>query len=159
MREDSLLTQLIFEHTLRIRLKSDVRDSKKESIAGMPTIETTVALTGSVPAEAMENAAAASSGEEGLIRTSLAESSLDNTPCTSSGAPSETQASSSDVDQCMSKKAAGASSSESKTDGEKEVPLLGKINNLITTDINEVKVVQESLGLGVLYIEYHRRMA
>jgi hypothetical protein len=127
VRTEAILTQLIFEHALRIRMKSDAGESKGKEDSpstGEGSSPTTSATEISTASE--DN----SSSDSGTLRAQEADS-------ISTDAQKKTESTS---------KATLASSK--KPDA---INLVGKINNLVTTDLQNIISACE-FGMLVVYI-------
>lgn len=145
MKGESLLTRLVFENALRIRLRGESADKDKDG-------EKNAKRKSDVEATANDTTAplpliAASVDNEALVETVMdpripSESTLDNHLLEASAAT--TAVDTSDV-------ASQAGSSKAPADGEdqksKTVPIIGKINTLLTSDMEKVISAQEGLAL------------
>lgn len=124
-RVEAIITELVFEHALRMRMKAEVTDSAPQSNA------TTAAAT---PDSA-----------------SVAESST--TAQNEGSADSEATSSAGKGKQKISEQATDASrvigkEAESKPQEDKAKNVAGKINNLISSDLASIGQGRESLELG-----------
>jgi hypothetical protein len=133
VRTEGIITQLVFEHALRIRMKAEVPETSASRPASTEPTETD-ADSPDVSADGSE------AGDETLVGSST-------------GARSASQGSSTTVKgKSKSKKTPSvAESTESKThaDGSSKADnLVGRINNLITTDLNNIVDGRDFLMLG-----------
>lgn len=145
MRAEGIITQLIFEHSLRIRVKAETEASLPSTSSGPSTPTTSDTDSVSPPADD-DGGVGNNSGEltgSGEVETLH---SRDNT----------IRASSSSIKSSVSsKKGKGkdtASSEVSKRGGSSSAEnLVGKINNLVTTDMNNITEARDFL-LVLIYI-------
>lgn len=105
---EGLLTQLVFEHSLRIRVKAEHSDTKDESVS-----------KGSIIEEANED-----DFTIGVSRTT-SDSTVDEQPTAKGKAPSV----------------------QDKNDERDDANILGKINNLVTTDLANIVEAREFVVL------------
>ncbi|KAH9945600.1 hypothetical protein B0H21DRAFT_822934 [Amylocystis lapponica] len=119
----AIVTQLVFDHSLRIRVKAEVGDSGKGGdVTVVPTPDTASIAEPSAAAEDSHEAPASGSGSE----DGTSHSSTLSVDTTSKGK----QKSATPPESPDSKKAAPA---DSKTGN-----VIGKINNLVTTDLTNL---------------------
>jgi hypothetical protein len=124
VRTESIITQLVFDHSLRIRMKAEV--AKKSPGDGDSTVAPTP--DGAATPDANENQEpSTASGEETLQSSSTSVSSLTSKGKQKAPSPEETPKASED---------AGAGN------------LVGKINNLVTTDLANITNARDFLYLG-----------
>ncbi|TDL20540.1 P-loop containing nucleoside triphosphate hydrolase protein [Rickenella mellea] len=129
---DTLLTQLVFDHSLRIRMKSDLLEDRRKSYKG----DGKKALTSDHTSSATTPA---SVEEETRVEDTVSGAQIPagtHTPVESSETP----------------KMETDSSVMDKTEGEEKAKvngaqLTGKINNLLTTDLNQIKYTQDVLRI------------
>ncbi|KAF9553875.1 multidrug resistance-associated ABC transporter [Agrocybe pediades] len=143
VRAEGLITQLVFEHSLRIRLKAETSKveatpaaTPADSAAVTPDNASAVTDAASEHSENTEHAAAPSQGSTVVSREPSSASTL--TPSKSSS-PAKGKAD--------SKTSAPAKSEEPASD----TNLVGKINNLVTTDLNNVTNARDFLMI-IFYI-------
>ncbi len=157
---ENLISQMIFEHALRIRLKSDVGNSETEKRE--PPVDVSAAQPSSLGEPHLVSVQADAAGTIEAVENAAANTNMlpsdaslaDSTTYSSTAAQSETQSSSSTGKQ---DKPAGVTTftdipeGEKKPDSKKETPILGTINNLLTSDINRVGQIQEAVGIRMLH--------
>ncbi|TDL20550.1 P-loop containing nucleoside triphosphate hydrolase protein [Rickenella mellea] len=129
---ESLLTQLVFEHSLRIRMKNDVLDKKEEE-----EIKKDDSKKASVSDVASATASTTTTAVEDDV--SPEDPTTDGAQTPIEGAETPTQPA--DPTKDGSKLAEGDRPPEKEK--EKSVYLVGKINNLLTTDVNQIKSMQD----------------
>ncbi|KAG6827484.1 hypothetical protein H0H92_011587 [Tricholoma furcatifolium] len=147
VRAEGIITQLIFEHSLRIRVKAETEPSSPSASPGpsTPLISDNESIASSSPGDAVAGITngAQHQGELGS-----------STEVTSTPSQDETlRASSSSIKSTGSKKGKESSSiKESQSDGNSDaVNLVGKINNLVTTDLGNITESRDFL-LALIYI-------
>ncbi|KAI4529011.1 P-loop containing nucleoside triphosphate hydrolase protein [Schizophyllum commune Loenen D] len=123
VRTEAIITQLVFEHALRIRMKAETPNSTP-TVSKAPTPD-----NGSV---ADQPAGSESSGDETLH----------------SASPTETTTTTTAVGGAKAKKGKGDKEEEGHSSSE---ALVGKINNLVTTDLNNLVDGRDFLFI-ILYI-------
>lgn len=128
VRTEGILTQLIFEHALRIRIKAETE----------------------LAAPSRQSTAAPSPDS-----VSIAEDEHDRTPTGSNGSTEETlKASSSSLKSAASGSSKGKQTSKVPKDIEVEKSpvntgnLVGKINNLVSTDLNNITEARDFMFVG-----------
>ncbi|TDL20538.1 P-loop containing nucleoside triphosphate hydrolase protein [Rickenella mellea] len=112
---DSLLTQLVFEHSLRIRMRSDLLEDNKKEKKG----DDTNGLASDAPSSGITPTEDATSGTQ--------------TPADGTQTPAESSESSKGEPDGTTKDKAPVKEKE------KGAHLIGRINNLLTTDLNQLK--------------------
>ncbi|KAJ7264448.1 P-loop containing nucleoside triphosphate hydrolase protein [Mycena haematopus] len=145
VRIEAIITQLVFAHSLRIRMKaetSEVKDTPSEAPAIEVTPSPSTTRTGSdaestetvTPENATENAEGSSRSEDDSATV---------------------QASSSSVKSIESKQAPKPDSEEPKKPADKKSggSLVGKINNLVTVDLGNITDSRDFLVL-VIYVPF-----
>lgn len=154
---------MVFEHAIRIRLKSDIDDSENEKTKPPVDDSTTQISTlgENLPVSVQPDAPGTIEAVEDVAANQSVLPSdaplTDSTAYSSTTAQSDTQSSSSTSKQDKPAKATAAADipqGEEKADTKKKSPILGKINNLLTSDINQIKLVQVALSLRMSYIKY-----
>ncbi|TDL20537.1 P-loop containing nucleoside triphosphate hydrolase protein [Rickenella mellea] len=125
---DSLLTQLVFEHSLRIRMKSDLFDDKKGKIDDDKTANASEATSSATTPTVVEDDTPAEDATSGA-----------QTPADRSQTPAQLS------DPRKGESDDAAKEKEPTKQKEKSAHLIGKINNLLTTDLNQVKYTQDAL--------------
>ncbi|KAF8213492.1 hypothetical protein K438DRAFT_1956873 [Mycena galopus ATCC 62051] len=136
VRCEAILTQLVFEHALRIRVKAETAD-KKSSTSGTSTPAESEAPS---PIDQED-----SSGDETLNSADADAASRDETLRASSSSVKSTTSSKT--------KGKGKDAKEVKTEGEDSGDagnLVGKITNLVTTDLGNITDSRDFLFLFLL---------
>ncbi|TDL28857.1 P-loop containing nucleoside triphosphate hydrolase protein [Rickenella mellea] len=128
VRVEGIITQLVFEHALRIRMKAATSDKKGEADSTAATTPDTASV-----ADSEEH------GDSGDADDSPVGSSADDTlrASTSSVKSDSSKAKGKDPSASVS----GKSSTSAKVDSEKsgsDDNLVGKLNNMVTTDLNNI---------------------
>ena len=118
-----MITQLVFEHALRIRMKSEPSSSSSS-----PSQPSTSAPTPDTASVAESTSGHSPDGTEGIEGTSTTLAS---------------EATSSEMDKASIK------GEEKKPTGEKGGNLVGKINNLVSTDLNNIIDGRDFLMIAV----------
>jgi hypothetical protein len=144
VKSEAIITQLVFEHSLRIRVKAELEKSDdKEQVN---TIEVPIPDS---PVEATETIAVAEGSESASVFRSATESTIVHS--------SSSSASESGSDSAKKgKKRDDGDSLKGKGDKEKEQDkaetgnLVGRINNLVTTDLGNITDAREFLRVFVL---------
>lgn len=136
VRTQGIITQLIFDHALRIRVKADVTtpsSSTRSTAATTPDSASVVetATPGSGPSSGRE------SPENGSEQTATGDGLLPAGKDKKRRRGSES-----------SSKSKGAVSEKSGEEGVKGGNLAGKLNNLITTDLNNLVDGRDFLFIG-----------
>ena len=133
VRTEALLTQLVFEHSLRIRLKAEASNEKIE--------DDNLSVIGTQDGESFT---------EGT--------SVDSNSLTDETASQSSQASTPDSQSTSNgpAKARGSSTLESDTksvtkDKKEAQNLIGKINNLVTTDLGNIVEGRDFLTISMLH--------
>lgn len=118
VRAEGMITQLIFEHALRLRVKSETTSTPAPSVAPTPD---TASLAGSDTDTAVGDSSESAASHAGEASSSTAVSS-------------GSQTSGKDASQGGDKKG-GAEKDDKEKKGDNFV---GKINNLVTTDLQSI---------------------
>lgn len=145
VRAEGIITELVFEHALRIRMKAQVAtdksSSREASTTGTPETASIVGsedLTGATAVNSSgDNSNASGSGDETLPPSSRAESVKGN----SDKGKQKSRASS--IKSTTSQKSTSKPDSSSSTDN-----LVGKLNNLVTTDLANIVEGRDFMLLG-----------
>jgi hypothetical protein len=133
VRTEGILTQLIFEHAFKIRMKAELReDAKKSGNSVGKSTPDTVSVAGSSTVALDENTE--SNSDETLQPTGS------ETLSTSSAKKGKQKA--------QDAKYPSGSSSKRHSNAEN---LIGKINNLVTTDLNNITERRHFLVAGKAY--------
>ena len=135
VRTEGLLTQLVFEHSLRIRLRAEGSNEKNEdSVAAIGTPDrASVAEGTTVDSDSDERASQPS-------RASTTESGH---------SPSNSRSTSKSRVMREDKDHSSTSKSDTKSTKDKQ-NLIGKINNLVTTDLGNIVEGRDFLFIGAL---------
>lgn len=116
VRTEGILTQLIFDHALRIRMKAETSSSPDASLSSSATPETQSILEASTD----ESEVGSSSGDETLRESNSTASSNTSTL------------------HKIKQKKPKATTTLQEPEKEKKDNLIGKINNLVTTDLGNL---------------------
>jgi len=144
VRTEGIITQLVFEHALRIRMKAETASNQQSPPPSTPGSETRSFAEGITDNESEAESMAASG--EGTLR----ESGASSTTTATSVAKGKHKA-----------KASTDSETPPKPDKDKDKDtkkdnLIGKINNLVTTDLNNLVDGRDFLILcGWLHIDLY----
>ncbi|TFY70118.1 hypothetical protein EVJ58_g61 [Rhodofomes roseus] len=132
VRTTSIITQLLFEHSLRIRMKAEVPDSPASSTVttavGTPD-NASIAETEGVPSQSPtegENHSPAGSEDETVRASTI---SVTSTSTTAKGKRKS---------KALSQAGEGKTEGPKKSEEAKGGNLVGKINNLVTTDLDNL---------------------
>jgi hypothetical protein len=134
VRCEALITQLVFEHSLRIRLKAESSSENNDGIHEQET-STSTAIGTPETASIAESSATGSTGDQDSVTTDAA----------ISREPSK------DSHSTQSPNASGkgnVTKPEEDKKGKKNDNLIGKINNLVTTDLSNILESRDFLLLG-----------
>lgn len=135
VRAEALITQLVFEHSLRIRLNADASSEQKDTDIHRTETSLTVADT-------PENVSIASgSTENSETETTVVSGALHKFLTTSSSPEAQSQQSGKAQKQFTPPKADGGGNAKP------DANLIGKIQNLVTTDLNNIVYGQDFLLL------------
>ena len=149
---ESLLTQLIFEHSLRIRLTSHAAEEDKpaasaseggSNLAGTPETASIAESSSSTSGNGNENE---NDGAHSQSATAVSTDGTESTITKSSAAKGKGK----DTSSSASTPAPAPKKEEKKDDEkkDKEDNLVGKINNLVTTDLGNIIDSRDFLFLG-----------
>ncbi|KIJ68833.1 hypothetical protein HYDPIDRAFT_173463 [Hydnomerulius pinastri MD-312] len=116
VRTECIITQLVFEHSLRIRMKAELPDNGKGSDSAISTPDS------------------ASIAESNTVVEGSRESSVDDVQSSSAS----TTASSTAKGKQKAKVKTDAADAQAKKPQSSADNLVGKINNLVTTDLNNI---------------------
>ncbi|KAK0208414.1 hypothetical protein DFS33DRAFT_1411920 [Desarmillaria ectypa] len=136
VRADAIMTQLVFEHSLRIRVKASMADSPGKSTA--PTPDNTSIMEDAPSTESSESttlhgtpdAASTESRDENYSASTANQASFLSNEATQESASGQD--------------ASAALVAQSDTNN-----LVGKINNLVTTDLGNITDARDFLLIGV----------
>ena len=134
VQAQSMITQLVFDHALRIRVKAEVGSSSSSSA-------TSSAVTTPDSASVAERSEGAESSAD-EAETAVSEA----TGTSTTKAPKSKSAQS--VSEREVPKDADAASKDEKKDDKKADNLVGKLNNLVTTDLNNLTEGRDFLFVG-----------
>ena len=124
VRTEGLLTQLVFEHSLRIRLKAEASNEQMEDNLTVIGTEDSASVT--------EGTSADSNSRERASQSSQVSTSISLDPSSGSQLTSSSPVKGKDSSTLKS-------DTKSPTKDKKEVQnLIGKINNLVTTDLGNI---------------------
>ncbi|KAF5367013.1 hypothetical protein D9758_003841 [Tetrapyrgos nigripes] len=158
VRAEAILAQLVFEHALRIRMKSDTgdgssKDKPKDSSLGVPTPETAISTSSASPIDS------ASEDNEHLHSHSPSASEnatlhiAEETESTAVGT-SRVPSPSSPTGSLKKPTPATPSSPTTEAADDKKKPdaanLVGKMNNLVTSDLQSI-VDARDFGMLIFY--------
>ena len=133
VRTEGILTQLVFEHSLRIRLKAEVLNDKNEednvTVVGTPDSASVAGVPGTRASEASQASTAVS---------------LDSS--NNSQSPPEVRK---DKDDPLTIKSDAKQAGKGKKGAQN---LVGKINNLVTTDLGNIVDARDFLVISTLQI-------
>lgn len=141
-RAEGLLTQLVFEHSLRIRLKAESASEKSAVVAGRET-PTTVGTPDT--ASIAESTAADSASDEESVITGTA---VSREPSSSSRTAQSSVIKGKSKETRPNKEESDASKAKAEAKAKKNDNLIGKINNLVTTDLSNILDSRDFLMLG-----------
>ncbi|KAG5637468.1 hypothetical protein H0H81_004439, partial [Sphagnurus paluster] len=138
VRAECIITQLIFEHSLRIRVKAEI-DPGSPSATPNPSTPVTphTSLVVDTPSHKGDSSVARSTSEHHSELTGSTEAEIQSRHSQDESIPSSSSAINSDI----SKLAKGKGSQKSpKEEAKSRTPdhLVGKINNLVTTDLSNI---------------------
>ncbi|KAF8876209.1 multidrug resistance-associated ABC transporter [Gymnopilus junonius] len=158
-RTEGLITQLVFEHSLRIRLKAETSedaDAKPKDAPSTPALPTPSGSSAATPDNASQKGTDADTGNR-LRVENASEASQTSTAVTSreaSAASSQATVTASPSSILKGKGKGKDMPAEPKKEEKKKASdgnLVGKINNLVTTDLNNIVSGRDFL-LVVLYV-------
>ena len=136
VRASGIITQLVFEHSLRIRVKAEVAQEGDASDAS---------TVSSVAQESDGNGSGSVSEDETLHSQGVTDSTLTAQPS------SDVQAAETRSTKSTSSKKSGAKAEGEKSGSSSASNLVGKINNLVTTDMGNIVDSRDFLFIA-LYI-------
>ncbi|KAF8963033.1 multidrug resistance-associated ABC transporter [Flammula alnicola] len=145
VRTEALLTQLVFEHSLRIRLKAESSSEKGDRIHDRDT-STVVGTPDTVSIS--ESSAAGSNADEEESVTATAASRESSGDAQSSQAPTLKGKAKDTGSKSPSAKP------EKKGSAESDSNLIGKINNLVTTDLTNIVEARDFIVL-LIFVPLH----
>lgn len=128
---EGIVTQLIFDHALRVRMKAETADSANS--AAVPASTTTSGAT--TPDTASVSGSSSETDEEGTLHASTATAG-------------STRAGSENGKDAGGKKKKDDDGKTHADGSSKADNLVGKINNLVTTDLNNLVDGRDFLFLG-----------
>ncbi|TFK19880.1 ATP-binding cassette transporter [Coprinopsis marcescibilis] len=139
-RVESILTQLLFDHSLRIRVKAEAPDSKE------PGTAVTLPPHSPTPPNAGDRQGYLSESEETLHENDATETTLLVEPSEGARAPVDGEGSGDAASKIAKSKSEGECG-----EGSSAKNLVGKINNMVATDVGNIAEAGDFLYL-VLYI-------
>ncbi|TFK76776.1 hypothetical protein BDN72DRAFT_873327 [Pluteus cervinus] len=133
-RAEGIITQLVFEHALRTRVKAEGTTSAKSEPVAAPTVPVVRAASESVTVT--EHGA----DQETLIEDSVhsREETLHGGASASQGEASSSQSTKGQTTPKQAQKAAEEPAAASGGPGDKAENFIGKLNNLVTTDMGNI---------------------
>lgn len=150
MRVEGIITSLVFDHALRIRLKAEMGEKKDEAKVD----DTTSVSTGPGSDTKGSNSPDIGSGDEDDNATVHSRSTTAGTTASTSTAATAVAP----PPPPGAAKAADAKKQEEKADAEspksKGANLIGKINNLVTSDLEHITEGRDFLFIGALTSQY-----
>ncbi|KAI9061280.1 P-loop containing nucleoside triphosphate hydrolase protein [Trametes sanguinea] len=145
-RTQAIVTELVFEHALRIRMKADTDDSDNANESDSSTAVATPDNASQLGAEGTQDGSSAEEDSGGEATHSVtASSSTAATPASDSG-KGKGKAAASDDGASAKKKAEEAKPDATKKDRSRH--LVGRINNLVSSDLNNL----ENLGMSATFL-------
>lgn len=137
VRTEAIITQLVFEHSLRIRVKASTTDNPGKSTAPTPD---NASIKEDAPSTESSGSSATLHGTSDAVSINSRDANCDvsTTNQASSSSTEVTQESASGQD------ASAAPAAQSDTSN-----LVGKINNLVTTDLGNIIDARDFLLIGV----------
>ncbi|KAJ7283178.1 P-loop containing nucleoside triphosphate hydrolase protein [Mycena rebaudengoi] len=139
VRTEAIITQLVFAHSLRIRMKAETT-AEKENVG--PAVPSAVESP-----ETVSRAESETVGEAGTIDETQSTTTQENGESSSNTGSATLQASSSSTKSAVSKDSKEPTKPAAKAQGS----LTGRINNLVTTDLGNITDSRDLLYL-VIYI-------
>ena len=136
VRIQAIITELVFEHALRIRMRAETSESQQGGRSGQTTAMTTPDTASQVEAD--------NEGEGGDRSTQGNDTGANVTPRSAASISSTTVASSSPKGKGKAPsedEARKPESSKALEDGEKGKNLVGRINNLVTSDVANLEPI------------------
>ncbi|KDQ56808.1 hypothetical protein JAAARDRAFT_36283 [Jaapia argillacea MUCL 33604] len=135
VRTEGIITQLVFEHALRIRMKAEVNPSDSTASAASSTPSTAVHTPDSASIAEVEHEPSPSGSGDDNTSTTARDPSVAST-ATAKGKDKQ-KGKEADKESIASSKSKKDKEKE-KDDGGKGSNLVGKINNLVTTDLGNL---------------------
>ncbi|OSD00626.1 P-loop containing nucleoside triphosphate hydrolase protein [Trametes coccinea BRFM310] len=148
VRIQAIVTELVFEHALRIRMKADTDDSSNAAESNSSTAVATPDNASQLSPEGTQDGGSAASEEDSsgeATHSATASSSTAAAPATSDSGKGKAKAR--PDDDASAKKG----SEEAKPDSAKKDPsrhLVGRINNLVSSDLNNL----ENIGMSATFL-------
>lgn len=131
MRAEAIIVQLVFEHSLRIRMKAETTNSGSspaESLSAIPLTPDSESMTED---HTTDEASGSSAGDE----TTMVDGSRDAILLDSSASTSSSSSAAKQKAVAPKEVKTEAAAKPSEADGSN---LVGKINNLVTTDLGNI---------------------
>jgi cobalamin biosynthesis Mg chelatase CobN len=152
VRVEAIITSLVFDHALRIRLKAETPDTKP-----LPGVEAAPdATTAAVAAQPEElEVVQAAEGETSSEGSTTTEHSRNTTAASASSAASTTASTvvgstaASSKDAKKDKDTKKDKEKDDKKDDKKSSNLIGRINNLVTSDLKSITNGRDFLLVGL----------
>lgn len=133
VRTEAILTQLVFNHSLRIRVKAEVPEG---SAAATPSNEPPASGSGPVTTE--------NTGSEGNVSSNGDDENMEQSSSSSLASGKGKHKSTGAVEPIAATKITSPAKKGARTDN-----LIGKINNLVTTDLNNITDARNFLYIGM----------
>jgi len=153
VRTEVLLTQLVFEHSLRIRLKAEAAADAK------PTPEAEAMLTESEANVASDTASVSTSGDVSIVASGSgsAREGFEVSTAIPSGEPCKAGSESDTtlVKVSTNRKPKEAKEKQKEDSRKSNGNLIGKINNLVTTDLNNITSGGDFLMISAPHTCFH----
>ena len=151
VRTEGLITQLVFEHSLRIRLKAETsQDNAKTTLADTPALSTEqseVTTPDNASEESANTGAQDQSRAEHTDEASQTSTVVASREASTASSQATATASSSSTAKGKGKETLQKTQMDEKKQ-ESDGNLIGKINNLVTTDLGNITDGRDFLLLG-----------
>jgi hypothetical protein len=142
VRTEGIITQLVFAHSLRIRLKAEASNEKKDEESHIKDTSSTIAGTPETASIAESSAANSEAG------STTASTAVSREPSTSAASTSSTLKSKAKGPAKAAEPSASTKKENKKDKSKSDDNLIGKINNLVTTDLNNITSGRDFLLLS-----------
>ncbi|KAK0478556.1 hypothetical protein IW261DRAFT_1551827 [Armillaria novae-zelandiae] len=137
VRTDAIMTQLVFEHSLRIRVKASTADSPGKSTAPTPD---NASIIEDPPSTESSGSSSTLHGTSDAVSTDSRDANCDTS--TTNQAPSS-------LTEVTQESVLGQDAPENPAIQSDTSNLVGKINNLVTTDLGNIIDARDFLLIGV----------
>lgn len=148
MRVQAIITELVFEHALRVRMKAETSDTASSS--SISTAAATPDNASQVGTDGLQGDEDSSERSGSAAYSQAASSSTAGGPSTTNSTKGKGKASSKPE---IAKGAASVNSNDTEKGGNKH--LIGRINNLVSSDLANF----ENVGLCVVFVRTSSRSA